>query len=241
MGIKRILSKYGSKLLLVNIMKLLVNFKILAVTYGQFKTIRRWDCVDSADARIPWYTYPAIEYLNNIDFSDKVVFEYGSGNSSSYWARNAKAVFSVEHNKEWYEKLIQDLAVNQKISLCENEKDYLEAISKIAEKIDVIIIDGIYREKCARLVKRFLSEDGIVILDNADWYKETSKYLREELNLLEIDFHGFGPINAYTWTTSIFFTREVKPRPKNNTQPHYSLAAIKNGDDERFNWQTGNQ
>lgn len=234
MEIKRFLSKCGSKLLPTTIKKPLVNFYILAVKYGQFKTIRQWECVDSANAKIPWYTYPAIEYLDNIDFSDKVIFEFGSGNSSAYWARKSRFVYSVEHNKEWYKKNKHEMAQNQAIELCENEECYLDAMNKIPEKIDVIVIDGIYREKCAKLVHDHLAEDGIIILDNADWYKDTSKFLRENLDLLEVDFHGFGPINAYTWTTSIFFKRSARLQPVNNMQPHYSVAAIKNGNDERF-------
>jgi hypothetical protein len=234
MDIKQFVKKCGSRLLPRTIKRQLVNFNILAVKYGQFKTIRRWECLDSENVKIPWYTYPTIEYLDNIDFSDKIVFEYGSGNSSAYWARKAKLVTSVEHNKGWYEKIKNELAENQIIELCENEKNYLDAINKIPGKIDVIIIDGVYREKCARLVQEHISDGGIVILDNADWYKETSKYLREKLDLLEVDFHGFGPINAYTWTTSIFFTRSARFQPVSNLQPHYSVAAIKNGDDEKF-------
>ncbi|WP_019867360.1 O-methyltransferase [Methylovulum miyakonense] len=235
MVIKKIISKCISVLLPVSIKKQLVNFRILAIRYGQFKTIRQWECVDITNAKIPWYTYPAIEYLDNIDFSNKIVFEYGSGNSSCYWAKKARSVFSVEHNKDWYEKIKKDVAINQKIYFCENENEYLDAINKIPEKFDVIIIDGIYREKCAQIVQEHLSDSGIVILDNADWYKETSSFLREKLDLLEIDFHGFGPINNYTWTTSIFFTRNARFRPLNNSQPHYSKAAVENSHYEKFN------
>lgn len=223
------------KILPSSIKKQLVNFHILAVKYGQFKTITRWACINKDNEKIPWYTYPAIEYLNNIDFSQKVVFEYGSGNSSAYWARKAKAVFSVEDNRSWYDKIKNNLAKNQHIYLCESESDYLEAIDRVSEKIDVIIIDGVHREKCAKLVKDHISELSIVILDNSDWYKETSRYFREELDLIEADFHGFGPINNYTWTTSIFFTRNVRLSPVNNVQPNYSIAGIKNGADEKFN------
>jgi hypothetical protein len=67
----------------------------------------------------------------------------------------------------------------------------------------------------------------MIILDNSDWYKETSKYLRDELDLIEVDFHGFGPINNYTWTTSIFLSRNFSFKPINNIQPHFSIAAIK--------------
>lgn len=223
------------KLLPMSIKKQLVNFYILAFKYGQFKSIRSWACVNQDDETIPWYTYPAIEYLNNIDFSQKVVFEYGSGNSSSYWARKAKAVYSVEDNKSWYEKVKTNLAKNQNIFLCESESDYLGAINKVPSKIDVIIIDGVHREKCAKLIKEHLSNLAMVILDNSDWYKETSRYFREELDLIEVDFHGFGPINNYTWTTSVFLTRNVRLFPVNDIQPDYSIAGIKSGGDEKFN------
>lgn len=235
MDIKRLLAKVGRKLLPESINKQLQNFIILALDYGQYKTIRHWTCVDRLNAKLPWYTYPAIEYLNNIDFSDKVVFEFGSGNSSAYWAGKAKLVHSIEHDIDWYEKVKQELAENQSLELCGSEQSYLEAINNFSEKADVLIIDGMYREKCAKLVQTHLADDGMVILDNSDWYKETAKFLRETLDLLEVDFHGFGPINPYTWTTSIFFRRNAKLQPINNIQPHYSQAAIKNGDQERFN------
>lgn len=222
------------KILPESIKKQVINFYILTIKYGQFKSIKSGSCINNDGVKIPWYTYPAIEFLNNIDFSQKVVFEYGSGNSSVYWASKAKAVFSVEHDKEWYEELNKNLAKNQKISLCESENSYLKAINNISGKIDVIVIDGIYREKCAKLVKENISERGIVILDNSDWYKKTSKYFREELDLIEIDFHGFGPINDYTWTTSIFLTRDIILKPVDHVQPHYSMAAIKCGDNEKF-------
>lgn len=234
MKVRTLLAKCAARLLPAGVVGQIANFRILALNYGQFRTMHRAECVDSTNARIPWYTYPAIEYLNNMDFSGKSVFEFGSGNSSAYWAKKAKSVHSVEHHREWYAKVTSGMAGNQIVELCESEQEYLNAIRRTTGKFDVIIIDGLLREKCAKLVQGHLADDGIVILDNADWYKETSRYLREELNLLEVDFHGFGPINAYTWTTSIFFTRSARLQPRNNTQPHYSLAAVENGNYEKF-------
>ena len=46
--------------------------------------------------------------------------------------------------------------------------------------------------------------------------------------MIEVDFHGFGPINNYTWTTSIFFNRNTRLKPTDNIQPHFSIAGIKN-------------
>lgn len=76
---KEILRRIISKLIPGYLRTQLRNFYILAFEYGQFKTIKNWDCVDKNGNPIPWYTYFAIEFLNNLDFSKKNVFEYGGG------------------------------------------------------------------------------------------------------------------------------------------------------------------
>lgn len=224
--IKKVIGKFMPQ----KLKKQLRNFSILAIDYAQYKTIKNWDCVDKNGNKIPWYTYPAIEYLNNFDFSQKSVFEYGSGNSSIYWANKAKDVTSVEHDKFWYEKVKSSIANNQTLIYKENNIEYENSILETNKKFDVIIIDGIRRPECAKVIKSCLNNDSnegfLVILDNSDWYKETSRYLRDELDLIEVDFHGFGPINNYTWTTSIFLSRNFKFKPINDIQPHFSISAI---------------
>jgi hypothetical protein len=225
-----LITKIFGKLIPARIKKELICFKILATEYGQFKTMKTWECLDKYNNKIPWYTYPAIEYLNNLDFSSKVIFEFGSGNSSSYWSKKSKLVISVEHNKEWYEKVESTTNNNQRLLLCQDNIEYENSITTNGQKFDVIIIDGIRRPECSKVIAAALNKDSeegfMVILDNSDWYKETSKFLRDELNLIEVDFHGFGPINNYTWTTSIFLSRNFKFSPINNMQPNFSIAAI---------------
>lgn len=217
------------------IKKQLVNFKILAVDYAQYKTIKNWDCVDKNGNEIPWYTYPAIEYLNNLDFSDKNIFEYGSGNSSIFWSNKAKSVISIEHDKEWFEKVKLHLNKNQSLHLKDNSEEYEESILSTDKKFDVIVIDAIRRNFCAELIKNHInvtSEEGyLIILDNSDWYKNTAKYLRKNFDVIQVDFHGFGPINNYTWTTSVFFSRNFKFNVIEDIQPYFSIAAIEQTDD----------
>ena len=50
----------------------------------------------------------------------------------------------------------------------------------------------------------------MIIFDNSDWYPNTIDFLRENLDWIEVDFHGFSPINDYTLTTSIFINRNVR-------------------------------
>ena len=97
------------------------NFKTLAKTYNQYESIVKWSCIDKDNNPIPWYSYPAIEYLSNLDFKDKFVLEYGSGNSSLFWAKRAKGVVSIENNKEWFEKIEKQKLHNQNIYFISTE------------------------------------------------------------------------------------------------------------------------
>ena len=117
----------------------LSNFKTLAIRYGQFKSIITKQSIDAFGKEIPWYTYPAIEYLNQFDFSDKEVFEYGCGNSSIYWAKKAKNVISVDNNKEWYDLVYKRRISNHKIIFVDKKNKYVDSIDKYNKKFDIII------------------------------------------------------------------------------------------------------
>lgn len=223
--------KYFGNLLPTSMRKQAIAFRALASQYGQYKTIKNSLSLDANGSKIPWYTYPAIEYLSNIDFSTKSILEYGSGNSSEYWAERAKDIVSIESDKDWYEKVSSRLKFNQTVLLKKDADEYENSIKAFGRKFDVIIIDGIRRSECTKVIGSYLNvespEGGLVILDNSDWYKNSSKYLRNQLDLIEIDFHGFGPINNYTWTTSMFLTRNFRFKPIDNSQPNFSVAGIK--------------
>lgn len=225
---KTVLKKYVPEKL-KRVIRQLINFKILSVDYAQYKTILSWDCVDKEGNEIGWYTYPAIEYLNNLDFSQKSIFEYGSGNSSIFWAKKSRDVVSVEHDEQWFLKVKSNLRQNQTLFLKNNE-DYENTSLKVNKIFDVVVIDGIRRVECSKVIQGCLNKDSdegfMIILDNSDRYKDTSKYLREKLDLIEVDFHGFGPINGYTWTTSIFLSRNFNFKPNRGVQPHFPISGI---------------
>lgn len=193
--------------------------------YGHFLSYEKKNCVDSSENPIPWYTYPAIEYLKQLDFSDKEIYEYGAGNSSLFWASRAKSVISVEHDREWYLKIQKQQPVNQKIFLIDNEDEYVKFIEQTHQNYDLIVIDGMARLACAKVAVQSLAKGGLIILDNSDWYPETTRYLRES-GLIQIDFKGLGPINYYTWTTSLFLRRDVNLKPRSQTQPEPGIASL---------------
>mgnify|MGYP000216046892 CR=1 FL=1 len=70
--------------------------------YAIERSIDEKVCADKDGTPIPWYTYPAIEYLSQFDYGGKRVFEYGCGYSSLFLAERAAKVISIEDNPEWF-------------------------------------------------------------------------------------------------------------------------------------------
>ena len=184
--------------------RMLRNFNILANGYGQWGSVRNWDSRDGLGNEVPWYTYPAIEYLSHLDLRDMSVFEFGSGNSTIWWLGKALSVHCVEDNSEWHGLVQNRLGGNKGNLVCElktNKADYLNALNS---SYDITVIDGKFRTECIEKYFEF-SDDGVMlILDNSDRYPASIEKIRKTMKWVELDFHGLGPINGYTWTTTIF-------------------------------------
>lgn len=160
--------------------------------------------VDAFRRPLPWYTYPAIEFLEQLDFSGCSVFEYGSGNGSKYWSQRARTVTSVESDPRWHESGARELAANQSLLLEEDKTEYVSALHRAGSDFDIIVIDGAYRYNCAIEAVKRLKDGGLIVLDNSDWFPNTAKVLRED-GFTQVDFAGAGPINSYAWCTSMYF------------------------------------
>ena len=185
--------------------------------------MRLKQCVDASGNPIPWYTYPAIEYLNQLDLTDKHVFEYGSGHSTIFWSSRCKSLTSVEHDEHWYHQIRGRLPESVSYHLKQEIPDYVDLINSLDQKFDIIIIDGAHRLDCAIAALPNLKSSGFIILDNSDWMTGASRELREA-GLIEVDMSGFGPINNYTWTTSFYFSRQVELKPAHAVQPHAGIG-----------------
>lgn len=181
------------------------NVFLLAFGFGQWRSIKERMAVNANGAPMPWYTYPAIEYLSSFDFKDCDVFEFGSGNSSLYWAERARSVCSVEDNHEWFEIVNARKRNNQIVIHRADEAGYIKALIEQGKLFEIIVIDGNWRRQCVSAAINCLKEGGMIVLDNSDRMieKECGKLLRDQ-GFLQIDFSGFGPINGYCWSTSVF-------------------------------------
>lgn len=66
------------------------------------------DCPCDEEGITPWYTYPAISFLKDILDSQWKVFEYGSGYSTLFFKNKVNQLVTIEHDKEWADKLLQE-------------------------------------------------------------------------------------------------------------------------------------
>jgi hypothetical protein len=205
--------------------KLLKIINLLEEKYGHLNSVKERKPVDANKQPIPWYTYPAIEYLSQLYLKDKEVFEFGSGNSSLFWARKAKKVYSVENDFEWYKMVCRSKLPNQEIILAKDESEYINSILNIQKKFYLIIVDGKYRFQCSKVALDCLDTNGFIILDNSERHPKTAKLLKQS-GLIPIDFFGLGPINYYCWTTSIYLKRTVEIQTESNIQPVYGIGSL---------------
>src|SRR5205085_11489617 len=105
------------------------------------------------DLEIPWFSYAAIDFLDQFLQPTMAVCEYGSGGSTLFLARRASSVYSIEDNTTWYnlvsERLKHKSIPNVTLRLCPfdfknpvgfDKSDYLNAIPD--QPFDVIVVDG---------------------------------------------------------------------------------------------------
>lgn len=207
-----------SSRLSVRLGKILRVLRILLKQRGYFQSVIQKVPVDAQGLPLPWITYPGMDYLSRLDFSAAEVLEYGAGGSSLWWAARAARVTSVEGRAEWAETIRKKAPANLEVLGPLEGEDYIRKPLERGHKYQVIVIDGFHRHECAQAALPHLAEGGFLILDNADWHERTCRWLGQQ-GLVQIDFHGFGPINDYTWCTAIFiravsaFTHMQQPWP----------------------------
>ena len=199
------------------------NLTHLPDHYDHARTVTEQRPVWADGGPVPWMTYPAICYLNQLDVSQKQVFEYGCGASTLYWARRAKRVYAVEHDQAWCERTRATAPPNAEIALA-GELAYVKAVARNAPH-DIIVVDGRWRAECVMMSHGFLAPGGMIILDNAERYPLLTEYLRQK-GFIQVDMIGYGPQNKYTWCTSFFLPRDFSFSPAKPAQPHAGPGMI---------------
>jgi hypothetical protein len=113
---------------------------------------------------LPWYTYPAIDFLAQRDFRNCNVLEFGGGQSTLWWSAKARSVMTIERDAAWFGRLQSQVGANvslHHIPVDRVTRTIQPVIDLIAahpiRKFDIIVVDGHLRQEVAALAFDYLA------------------------------------------------------------------------------------
>lgn len=175
---------------------------------GWIKSAVQNDIIDREGNALPWLTYPFIHFLEGRLDKEFRLFEYGSGQSTLYFAKRVKKVVSVEHDRDWYDHLAGRLPSNATVHYKELEYggEYARFILSTEENYDLVIIDGRDRVNCCCASVDAVKDNGVIILDNADRkaYEKGIQFLRNK-GFRQLNFVGMAPKSPQMSCTAVFY------------------------------------
>jgi hypothetical protein len=199
---------------LSNLIRSVATASLTPVLYGYnsgfFLSCFKMKAVSKDGEPLPWYTYPSIEFLRHRTYQDKLILEFGGGQSTLWWAKRAKHVVTLEGNQEWTDKIKRTLPANvdlHYVSMRDAETNAQQVRAVLASnqypQFDVIIIDGLHRNAMIEIACDVLAVDGAIVCDNAEGYGFQEGF--KERGLDRVDFYGNAPGVILPHCTSLYF------------------------------------
>ena len=166
----------------------------------------------------PWFTYSAVEFLDEQLKPERKLFEWGMGASTIWFASRVEFLVSVEDDQKWFEAVREKLKALDLIDRCSlnlvrpaAEGDqwlfYASIINNWTGPFDIIVIDGppASRPLCAKLALEKIAPRGAIILDNSDTEKEPDRILTAGTDI-RLSFAGKGAdAMGREWETALYF------------------------------------
>jgi len=158
---------------------------------------------------LPWYSYPAIGFLEQTEVAGRQVLECGGGQSTRWWLGRGAVVTTLESHAAWAQELRASLGTQARIETVQDGLADLPA-DIAAAQFDVVVVDGLDRVRAAQLALRCVRADGAILVDNSEgnWGPPGTYPIVELLQgagFSRVDFHGYGPGTRLPHCTSLFF------------------------------------
>lgn len=120
---------------------------------------------------VPMISYRARRQIGRILRSDFRMVEFGSGNSTAWFAARVGFLLSVEDLPDWYDQVQRQLEA-RRIDNVEHVLRSSDAYADLSEiedgSLDFALVDGTDREGCVKAVVSKLKPGGWLYLDNSD-------------------------------------------------------------------------
>ena len=196
---------------------LVVFGKALGLIYSSRSYLRRSGYVRSVVARrpcradgtpIPWMNYNVVSFLEQRLNKELSLFEYGSGNSTLFFAGRVKDLVSVETDRAWYDDFAAKVPANVRLILFEpsDPEAYRRSVGEQGRRFDVVVVDGEDRSSCTIEAGKHLTPRGVVIVDDsqrAPTHTGIDRLCQNGFRRLE--FEGLKPGSISGYRTTILY------------------------------------
>jgi len=179
---------------------------------GWMKSFLEGFSQDENGDEVPWMTYPAIEFLQKNLKKTDLVFEFGAGASTLFFAKKVKKVVTLETNSKWLEAVKQKLTErdvkNVELILMADgltNELYENFAKNREEKFDYVVVDSLKRFECSKASIGALKQGGTVLLDDSERknYQKIFKFFAEE-KFTEENFWGIAPAQLKVKNSTFF-------------------------------------
>ena len=129
----------------------------------------------------PWMSPQEIQLIESFLKPNMTMLEWGSGGSTVTFSKKVAKYYSIEHVKDWYSKVDEELVnLNLKSKVTnvliepdyprtiptkyEEFKTYIEYVDELGVMFDAVLIDGRARAQCAERVLNYLNPGAVVFI-----------------------------------------------------------------------------
>jgi hypothetical protein len=171
------------------------------------------------DLELPWYSYAAIDFLNDWLKPEMSAFEWGCGGSTLFLARRVSKLVSMEDDAAWAERTrlslgqhglnhvdVRHCPVGEETGEVFKATAYCQAVCET--NYDFIAVDGVTdwngskRPDCFVLAEKQIKPGGIILVDDIWMFEPIRNH--HHAKRFQI-FEGTGPCRPGVTQTAIFF------------------------------------
>ena len=167
----------------------------------------------------PWWPREAIRRLDELLRPSDTCLEWGSGRSTVWLSARTRSVHSIEHDPEWFGHVRRQLAgqgldggavrlLSSASATDGEESEYVRVVDEFADgELDVFIVDGEHRGKCALAAVAKLAPGGLLLLDDAHCFLDhptRAPHARAGQGHADRDWYDFSALVAdwrCVWST----------------------------------------
>jgi spermidine synthase len=175
---------------------------------GWFKSFHKKQSINRKGEPIPWNNYSFLKFIEPRLQKTFEIFEYGSGNSTIWYAQRVKNIKAVENDQNWVNLVKLHLPANAEVvyKMLNEAKDYVQEVKLADKQYDIVIVDGRRRNDCAIFAFDYLKPNGVMILDNSERadYQPIFEFMQAK-GFKHLDFWGMPPSVAMNTCTTIFY------------------------------------